>query len=194
MSDALPEIARAVIRRPAARCFASFCDALRLRDWLPGLQRARVVTSDEHGFPSEVLFEYGDAWSYALRYTYDPARRRVEWEPITFKRDAVTGFAEARRLVLEALPRLGWTGVAPADGAFYVYAGIANQLGPYADSVAWCAALLAEEDVALTPGVDFDRVHGGEYVRLSLASGPGPVAAAIERILAFQGRLADDQS
>lgn len=94
MSDALPEIARAVIRRPAARCFASFCDALRLRDWLPGLQRARVVTSDEHGFPSEVLFEYGDAWSYALRYTYDPARRRVEWEPITFKRDAVTGFAE----------------------------------------------------------------------------------------------------
>lgn len=107
---------------------------------------------------------------------------------------AVTGFAEARRLVLDALPRLGWTGVAPADGAFYVYAGIANQLGPYADSVAWCAALLAEEDVALTPGVDFDRVHGGEYVRLSLASGPGPVAAAIERILAFQGRLADDQS
>ena len=107
---------------------------------------------------------------------------------------AVTGFAEARRLVLEALPRLGWTGVAPADGAFYVYAGIANQLGPYADSVAWCAALLAEEDVALTPGVDFDRVHGGEYVRLSLASGPGPVAAAIERILAFQDRLAKDQS
>jgi len=102
---------------------------------------------------------------------------------------AVAGFAQARRIVLDALPSLGWTGVAPADGAFYVYAGIANQLGPHRDSVAWCAALLAEQDVAITPGVDFDRVDGHNYVRLSLAPGPGPVAEAIARILTFQGRL-----
>lgn len=103
---------------------------------------------------------------------------------------AVAGFAQARANVIDALPDLGWTGVAPTDGAFYVYAGIAGQLGPHRDSVAWCAALLAEQDVAITPGVDFDGRHGHEYVRLSLAPGPAPVAEAIRRILDFQRSFA----
>lgn len=102
---------------------------------------------------------------------------------------AVVAFAAARQIVLDALPALGWTDVAPADGAFYVYAGIANLLGPYADSVAWCQALLDQEDVAITPGIDFDGVHGRTHVRLSLAPGPGAVAEAIDRILHFQSRL-----
>ena len=34
------------------------------------------------------------------------------------------------RLCWQPIDDLGWTGVAPADGAFYVYAGIASQLGP----------------------------------------------------------------
>lgn len=102
---------------------------------------------------------------------------------------AVEGFAAARRLVLEALPALGWTDVAPADGAFYVYAGIANLLGPYADSVKWCQALLDQEDVAITPGIDFDGVYGSTHVRLSLAPGPDAVAEAIRRILRFQSRI-----
>lgn len=97
MSDLPPlsdQVIRAVIRRPAARCYAAFCDALRLRDWVPGLNRARIVKAGEGGLPVEVLFEFGSAWTYVLRYTYDAARRRVEWEPVTFKRDAVAGFAE----------------------------------------------------------------------------------------------------
>lgn len=99
---------------------------------------------------------------------------------------AVAGFARARDIVLEALPALRWTDVAPADGAFYIYAGIADLLGPYADSVAWCQALLDAQDVAITPGVDFDGARGREHVRLSLASGPGAVTEAVHRILAFQ--------
>ena len=59
----------------------------------------------------------------------------------------------------------------------------ADVLGPYADSEAWCAALLDSEGVALTPGTDFDRVHGRTAVRLSLAAGPEAVAAAVVRIL-----------
>ncbi|MEI2775116.1 MAG: aminotransferase class I/II-fold pyridoxal phosphate-dependent enzyme [Tetrasphaera sp.] len=102
---------------------------------------------------------------------------------------AVAGFARARALVLDALPALGWTDVAPADGAFYVYAGVADLLGPYADSVAWCRALLDAQDVAITPGVDFDSGRGHEHVRLSLAPGPGAVAEAVRRILAFQAAL-----
>lgn len=102
---------------------------------------------------------------------------------------AVAGFAQARAMVLDAAPGLGWTGVAPADGAFYVYAGIGDVLGPHPDSVAWCRALLDQHDVALTPGVDFDAAHGDRYVRLSLAAGPAAVQAALPRIAAFTAGL-----
>ena len=102
---------------------------------------------------------------------------------------AVAAFGDARAIVLDAIDDLGWTSVAPADGAFYVYAGIAGQLGPYTDSEAWCAALLEHHGVALTPGTDFDQRDGGTAVRLSLAAGPEAVAAAIIRILRFQHSL-----
>ena len=101
---------------------------------------------------------------------------------------AVQAFADARTTLLDAVPELGWISVAPADGAFYVYAGLGDRLGPFADSVAWCAALLDEEDVALTPGTDFDRVAGGGFVRVSLSAGPEAVALALVRILRFQQR------
>jgi aspartate/methionine/tyrosine aminotransferase len=103
---------------------------------------------------------------------------------------AVAAFTDARAIVLDAIDDLGWTGVAPADGAFYVYAGIADQLGPYPDSESWCEALLDQQGVALTPGTDFDRLDGGSAVRLSLAAGPEAVATALIRILRFQEGLA----
>jgi aspartate/methionine/tyrosine aminotransferase len=99
---------------------------------------------------------------------------------------AVEEFDDARRVLLEALPALGWGAVAPADGAFYVYAELGEALAPYPDSVAWCAALLESEGVALTPGTDFDTVRGGSAVRISLAAGPEAVATAVGRILRFQ--------
>jgi aspartate/methionine/tyrosine aminotransferase len=102
---------------------------------------------------------------------------------------AVEAFADARAIVLDAIDDLGWTGVAPADGAFYVYAGIGGQLGQYPDSEAWCEALLEQHGVALTPGTDFDRRDGGSAVRISLAAGPEAVAAALLRILRFQQSL-----
>jgi aspartate/methionine/tyrosine aminotransferase len=102
---------------------------------------------------------------------------------------AVAAFADARAIVLAAVDDLGWTGVAPADGAFYVYAGIDGQLGPFPDSESWCQALLEEHGVALTPGTDFDQRDGGTTVRVSLAAGPEAVAAALIRILRFQQSL-----
>ena len=101
---------------------------------------------------------------------------------------AVQAFADARMTLLDAVPELGWTSVAPADGAFYVYAGLGDRLGTFPDSVAWCAALLEEEGVALTPGTDFDQVDGGRFVRVSLSAGPEAVALAVVRILHFQQR------
>jgi aspartate/methionine/tyrosine aminotransferase len=101
---------------------------------------------------------------------------------------AVVTFADARNTLLDAVPELGWASVAPADGAFYVYAGLGDRLGHFTDSVAWCAALLDEEGVALTPGTDFDRVAGGRFVRVSLSAGPEAVSLALIRILRFQER------
>ena len=99
---------------------------------------------------------------------------------------AVAEFADARRLVLDAVADLGWRGVAPADGAFYVWADISDRLGRFGDSVGWCAALLEEQGVAVTPGTDFDRIGGRTAVRISLAAGPEAVAAALVRIHRFQ--------
>jgi aspartate/methionine/tyrosine aminotransferase len=100
----------------------------------------------------------------------------------------VAGLADTRALLLGSLDRLGWGPVAPADGAFYLWADIGGQLGPHADSGAWCRALLDEAGVALVPGTDMDRVDGGRWVRASFAAGPAVVAEAVDRIVAWQPR------
>jgi aspartate/methionine/tyrosine aminotransferase len=101
-------------------------------------------------------------------------------------RTAAAGYAATRALLLARLPELGWTGAAPADGAFYLYADVsAGGL----DSITWCSRLLEEAGVALTPGTDFDPVDGHRYVRLSFAAPIEVVAAAVDRIVAWQGSL-----
>ncbi|MDQ2649411.1 MAG: aminotransferase class I/II-fold pyridoxal phosphate-dependent enzyme [Actinomycetota bacterium] len=102
--------------------------------------------------------------------------------------ERVEHLADARALVLGSLDRLGWGPIAPAAGAFYLWAGIEEHLGDHADSVSWCRALLEETGVALVPGTDMDTVDGGRFVRLSFAPGAAAVAEAIDRIVAFQAR------
>jgi aspartate/methionine/tyrosine aminotransferase len=98
----------------------------------------------------------------------------------------VAALAHSRDLLLDALPRLGWGPVAPAEGAFYLWAGIAEQLGRHRSSVEWCRALLDDAGVALVPGTDMDRVGGGTYVRLSFAAGTDAVAETVDRIVGWQ--------
>ncbi|GCD20231.1 aminotransferase [Cellulomonas algicola] len=98
----------------------------------------------------------------------------------------VERYAASRALLLERLPELGWTHVAPADGAFYLYADVSST---GLDSVTWCARLLDEAGVALTPGTDFDPVDGHRFVRLSFASSPDVVREAVDRIVRWQGTL-----
>ncbi|NMR21245.1 pyridoxal phosphate-dependent aminotransferase [Cellulomonas fimi] len=98
----------------------------------------------------------------------------------------VRRYAACRELLLARLPELGWTQVAPADGAFYLYADVsASGL----DSITWCARLLDEAGVALTPGTDFDGVDGAAWVRLSFASSVEVVGEAVDRIVAWQRTL-----
>lgn len=98
----------------------------------------------------------------------------------------VERYAAAREHLLARLPELGWSRIAPADGAFYLYADVsASGL----DSITWCARLLDEAGVALTPGTDFDPVDGHRWVRLSFASSVDVVHEAVDRIVAWQRNL-----
>lgn len=98
----------------------------------------------------------------------------------------VRRYAASRELLLSRLPELGWSRVAPADGAFYLYADIS---GSGLDSGTWCARLLDEAGVALTPGTDFDRVDGRDWVRIAFASPVEVVGEAVDRIVAWQAGL-----
>lgn len=95
-------------------------------------------------------------------------------------------FARAREVLLARAPELGWGAAAPADGAFYYWADLGDELAGFADSGEYAAALLEATGVAVTPGGDFDPVAGSRCVRLSLAAGPDAIAEALERIIAWQ--------
>ena len=91
----------------------------------------------------------------------------------------VERYAENRRLLLEGLPRLGIDRLAPADGAFYVYADVGHLTD---DSMAFCHRLLADTGIATAPGIDFDTQAGNRFLRLSFAGSPAEVAEAPARL------------
>ncbi|GAA1333079.1 pyridoxal phosphate-dependent aminotransferase [Pseudonocardia xinjiangensis] len=91
----------------------------------------------------------------------------------------VARYAVNRGLLLDGLPRLGITRLAPADGAFYVYADVSHLT---ADSMDLTYQLLAATGVAVAPGIDFDPVDGGRWIRLSCAGATEDVAEALKRL------------
>ncbi|HYN38728.1 MAG TPA: aminotransferase class I/II-fold pyridoxal phosphate-dependent enzyme, partial [Rhodospirillales bacterium] len=95
----------------------------------------------------------------------------------------VARYAANRAILLDALPRAGFLRPAPADGAFYLYAGVAEQ-DP--DSPELCGRLLAEAAVAITPGIDFDPQRGQRFVRFSYAGATAEIEEAAARLLAWR--------
>lgn len=91
----------------------------------------------------------------------------------------VRRYAVNRRILLDGLPTLGITDLAPADGAFYAYADIGHLTG---DSLAWCADVLAHTGVALAPGLDFDTAAGHRTVRFSFAGATAELEEALVRL------------
>jgi aspartate/methionine/tyrosine aminotransferase len=88
-------------------------------------------------------------------------------------------YAANRALMLEAMPRLGVTGFAPPDGAFYIYADVGALTD---DSLAFCEAMVRETGVAAAPGIDFDPVNGGRFVRFSFAVSTDEIRDALSRL------------
>ncbi|MDO9457865.1 aminotransferase class I/II-fold pyridoxal phosphate-dependent enzyme [Nocardioides sp.] len=91
----------------------------------------------------------------------------------------VRRYADNRRLLLDGLARLGVSGLAPADGAFYAYADVGHLTS---DSMAFTRDVMARTGVGIAPGVDFDTVDGGRFVRFSFAGPGADIETALERL------------
>ena len=94
----------------------------------------------------------------------------------------VQRYAGNRTILLDALPGLGIDKLAPADGAFYVYADIGHLTD---DSYAWCLRLLAETGVATAPGIDFDTARGSQFVRMSFAGSAEELTEGLDRLASW---------
>ena len=91
----------------------------------------------------------------------------------------VARYAANRALLLDRLPGLGFDKLAPADGAFYIYADVAQLTD---DAQVFCRRMLNESGVATTPGIDFDPINGRHCVRFSFAGSTPDMAEACERL------------
>jgi aspartate/methionine/tyrosine aminotransferase len=91
----------------------------------------------------------------------------------------VARYRANRDLLIRTLSAAGLTRFAPAEGAFYLYVDISSLTR---DSIDFCRRLLDETGVAITPGLDFDPLHGGGWVRLSFAGSTEDVTEAARRL------------
>jgi aspartate/methionine/tyrosine aminotransferase len=163
--------------------FNSFSKYFSMTGWRIGwmlvperLRRAVDVLTGNFTICPPVLAQYAAVEAFTDA-SYDECDRHVG------------RYAENRRLLLEGLPRLGIDRLAPADGAFYVYADVSHLAdGSMASgSMALCHRLLADTGVATAPGVDFDTDAGDRFIRLSFAGSPEEITAALGRIGSWLG-------
>jgi aspartate/methionine/tyrosine aminotransferase len=91
----------------------------------------------------------------------------------------VRRYSDNRRMLLHGLSRLGITKLAPADGAFYVYADVGHLTD---DTMVFAHDLLARTGVAVAPGIDFDTAAGHRFIRLSFAGPGADIELALDRL------------
>ncbi|MCV2889168.1 pyridoxal phosphate-dependent aminotransferase [Ruegeria aquimaris] len=92
-----------------------------------------------------------------------------------------------RKLMLEGLPKAGFTRIAPPDGAFYVYADVSDLTD---DSRAFAAEILVKAGVAVTPGLDFDPERGSGTLRFSYARATADIEEGLARLAQFMATRA----
>lgn len=102
----------------------------------------------------------------------------------------VAVYRKNRELLLAALPSLGLKEIAPPDGAFYIWADVGHLTQ---DSLSFCKELLRDTGVATAPGIDFDPVEGGHFIRISFAVSTAEVEEAIRRMVPWFAQQAAKQ-
>ena len=91
----------------------------------------------------------------------------------------VARYRANRDLLIATMTQAGLSRFAPADGAFYLYVDVSSLTR---DSEVFCRKMLTEIGVATTPGLDFDPIHGGEWLRLSFAGSTEDIEEAARRL------------
>ncbi|HCD82424.1 MAG TPA: aspartate transaminase [Agrobacterium sp.] len=84
-----------------------------------------------------------------------------------------------RDFLMARLPEIGLPLASPMDGAFYAYVDTSRFSN---DSMDFAKRMLAEIDVAATPGMDFDPEEGHRALRISYAGSVSDIAEAVGRI------------
>jgi aspartate/methionine/tyrosine aminotransferase len=95
----------------------------------------------------------------------------------------VARYRHSRDHLLTALPAAGFRNLSPAEGAFYIWADVSDRTN---DSAAFCARMLQETGVAVSPGVDFDRTRGNRFVRFSYCGPEADMMEAAKRLKAWR--------
>lgn len=88
-------------------------------------------------------------------------------------------YRKNRDLMVAGLAKIGFSNIAPPDGAFYVYADVSTYTS---DSVEMAKDILAKAGVAVTPGSDFDKGRGGQAIRFSYARSTEDIAEGLQRL------------
>jgi len=91
----------------------------------------------------------------------------------------VARYRANRDLLLRRLPEIGLDKIAPPDGAFYIYADVSRWTD---DSLSWVSGLLQDAGVAVAPGIDFDPLDGGRFIRLCFAGDGADIDRAVDRL------------
>lgn len=91
-------------------------------------------------------------------------------------------FRQRRDLLLNALQAMGIDVPQIPQGAFYIYANIANFTD---DSFDFCKSLLEAKAVALTPGCDFGEHLAHQYIRFAYTTSEKRLRAGMQRLQEF---------
>ena len=89
----------------------------------------------------------------------------------------VSRYAHNRRILLDGLGKAGLTDLAPADGAFYIWARTDHLAD---DSQALAKEWLDDLGIAATPGIDFHPAEGHKYMRFSFCGPTESMHAAVD--------------
>ena len=100
----------------------------------------------------------------------------------------VERYLHNRDVIVRGLDGAAISQIAPADGAFYVYAHVPDLTTERGiDSLELCRRWLYELNVCATPGIDFYLARGHEYVRFSYAGPTDVVGEAIDLVAGWCG-------
>ncbi len=95
----------------------------------------------------------------------------------------VDRYRRSRATLLAGLPQVGFPRLTQPEGAFYLFADVSDRT---TDSAALCDRMLQEAGIAASPGIDFDRDRGRNFVRFSYCGPETDMRAAVQRLASFR--------